>query len=45
MAIAQQQVAALLVASDSLFFDHRERLVALVARQLIPAIYYSASRS
>lgn len=40
MAIAQQQVAALLVASDSLFFDHRERLVALVARQLIPAIYY-----
>jgi putative tryptophan/tyrosine transport system substrate-binding protein len=38
--IAQQQVAALLVASDSLFFDRRERLVALVARQLIPAIYY-----
>jgi putative ABC transport system substrate-binding protein len=38
--IAQQQVAALLVASDSLFFDRRERLVTLVARQLIPAIYY-----
>jgi putative ABC transport system substrate-binding protein len=38
--IAQQQVSALLVASDSLFFDRRERLVALVARQLIPAIYY-----
>jgi putative ABC transport system substrate-binding protein len=40
MAIAQQQVAALLVASDSFFFDRRERLVALVARQLIPALYY-----
>jgi putative ABC transport system substrate-binding protein len=38
--IAQKQIAALLVASDSLFFDRRERLVALVARQLIPAIYY-----
>jgi ABC-type uncharacterized transport system substrate-binding protein len=40
VAIAQQQVAALLVASDSFFFDRRERLVALVARQLIPAVYY-----
>jgi putative ABC transport system substrate-binding protein len=40
VAIAQQQVAALLVASDSLFFDRRERLVALAARQSIPAIYY-----
>jgi putative tryptophan/tyrosine transport system substrate-binding protein len=40
VAIAQQQVAALLVASDSLFFDRRERLVALAARQLIPTIYY-----
>jgi putative ABC transport system substrate-binding protein len=39
-AIAQQQVAALLVASDSLFFDRRERLVALAAHQLIPTIYY-----
>jgi putative ABC transport system substrate-binding protein len=39
-AIAQQQVAALLVASDSLFFDRRERLVALAARQLIPTICY-----
>jgi hypothetical protein len=38
--VSQQQVAALLVASDSLFFDRRERLVALVARQSIPAIYY-----
>jgi len=40
VAIAQQQITALLVASDSLFFDRRERLVALVARQSIPAIYY-----
>jgi putative tryptophan/tyrosine transport system substrate-binding protein len=40
VAIAQQQVAALLVASDSLFFDRRERLVALAARQSIPTIYY-----
>jgi putative tryptophan/tyrosine transport system substrate-binding protein len=40
VAISQRQVAALLVASDSLFFDRRERLVALAARQLIPTIYY-----
>jgi putative ABC transport system substrate-binding protein len=40
VAVAQQQVAALLVASDSFFFDRRERLVALVARQSIPAVYY-----
>jgi putative ABC transport system substrate-binding protein len=38
--IAHQGVAALIVASDPLFFDRREQLIALAARQAVPAIYY-----
>ena len=39
-AIAKQGITALLVASDPLFFDRRDQLIALAARQAVPAIYY-----
>jgi putative tryptophan/tyrosine transport system substrate-binding protein len=39
-AIAKERIAGLLVASDPLFFDRRDQLIALAARQAIPAIYY-----
>ena len=38
--IAKERIAGLLVASDPLFFDRRDQLIALAARQAVPAIYY-----
>ena len=38
-ALVQRQADALLVASDPLFFNRREQIVALVARHAVPAIY------
>ena len=38
--ITKERVAGLLVASDPLFFDRRDQLIALAAHQAIPAIYY-----
>ena len=38
--IAKERVTGLLVASDPLFFDRRDQLIALATRQAIPAIYY-----
>src|SRR5215475_8650674 len=38
--ITKERVAGLLVASDPLFFDRRDQLITLAARQAIPAIYY-----
>jgi putative tryptophan/tyrosine transport system substrate-binding protein len=38
-ALAQQHVRGLVVAADTLFVTHRDRLVALAARHAVPAIY------
>jgi putative ABC transport system substrate-binding protein len=34
-----QQIGALLVANDTLFFSRRDELVALAARHAVPAMY------
>jgi putative ABC transport system substrate-binding protein len=36
----QQQIGALLAASDPFFYNRRERIVSLAARHRIPSIYY-----
>ena len=38
-AIAQQRIPGLVVAADTLFVTHRDKLVALAARHAVPAIY------
>ena len=38
-ALVQQRVGALTFAPDQLFFDHREQVVTLAARNTLPAIY------
>jgi putative tryptophan/tyrosine transport system substrate-binding protein len=37
--IVQQQIGALFVAADPLFFNHRDKVVALAARHRTPTIY------
>ena len=38
-AIVQQRIGALFVSADPLFFNHRDKIVALAARHRMPAIY------
>ena len=38
-AVAQEKIAGLVVAADTLFVTHRDRLVTLAARYAVPAIY------
>ena len=38
-AVTQQKIAGLVVAADTLFVTHRDRLVALAARHAVPSIY------
>ena len=38
-AVAQARIAGLVVAADTLFVTHRDRLVSLAARHAVPAIY------
>jgi ABC-type uncharacterized transport system substrate-binding protein len=38
--IAQEKIGALIVATDSLFNVHRERIVALAAQHSVPGLYY-----
>ena len=38
-AIVQQRIGALFVSADPLFFNHRDKIVALAARHRTPAIY------
>lgn len=38
-AVARQRIPGLVVAADTLFVTHRDRLVALAARHAVPAIY------
>jgi len=39
VAIGKQQIGALLVSADPLFLNERDKLVALTARHVLPAIY------
>jgi len=38
--LAKRQIDALLVVSDTLFYTHREQIVAAVARKAIPASFF-----